>query len=65
MSDAEPITLPVHCIRCKRAVALTYTPGLVAQRQDWVCPYEGCWMLQNVELSGHDVSAVARYEPQE
>jgi hypothetical protein len=37
----------------------------MAQRQDWVCPYEGSWMLQNVELLGHDVSAVARYEPQE
>ncbi len=65
MPDAEPVTRPVRCRRCLRPVTLTYTPGPVVQRHDWACPYEGCWMLQTVELSGHDVSAVARYETQE
>ena len=58
----EPVTLPAQCVRCTRAVTLVYVPGPVMQRHDWACPYEGCWMLQTVEVSGHDVSAEARYE---
>jgi hypothetical protein len=57
----EPVTLPAQCVRCRRAVTLAYVPRLVVQHHDWACPYEGCSMLQTLEVLDHDVTAAPRY----
>ena len=54
----ESVTLSVHCRRCGRPVTLAYVAGVVLHRHDWACPYDGCWMLQHVDVPGHDLTAV-------
>ena len=61
MPDPDSVTLPIHCVKCGQAVALSYTPS-EAYRPALDVPYVACGTINQVIVGGTGLSAVARYE---